>query len=186
MISGYRNFLWILPLLIFAATPLWKPLAVNFLSPRGFTPIPDRPETSGDSFDLTGVRLSRSVNGKEEIMLEASQVNSNGGMHDFYFRDIDFFLFEDGVAHAHVTGGEGAYDAEKEIVTIIDDVVVLLEDNYQLKTDFLRYIIPYKTIKTAADIYFQSQNATVQGTGLSYNLSSGRFRVGGRVICDLF
>lgn len=159
-------------------------MAVKFLSPHGRHTSKSNISTVEESFTLTGVELTRSENGETEMILQADQVKS-GGMYDFYFKKIDMLLFDKGEESSHIVGGEGAYDTVSQIFTLVEDVSVYVRDEYELRTDALRYILPYKTLKTAADIVFKSKDATIRGGGMRYNLTTGDYRVGGRVVSDL-
>lgn len=186
MISGTRNFLWILPLLLLVTSPIWKPLAVGFLSPHSLSlQVQESASSTNEHIQLRGVRLTRSENGQPEMFLRAEEVKSGtGGMDEFYFKNIAVTLLEQGKTNIEIAGGEGHYDAIKEIVTVVDDVSVLVRDEYELYADALRYLAPYKTLKTASDIFFKSKDVSVRGTSMSYNMSTGNYRVGSRVICD--
>lgn len=134
---------------------------------------------------MIGVRLVRSENGQKEMVLNAAEVDSGlGNMENFYFTGVDIELFDKGESRAHILGGEGHYDAGKQIMTLVDNVTVFAVGKYELRSDVLRYLMPYKTLKTAADVFFQTKGAVVQGGSMSYNLTTGRYRVGERVICD--
>ncbi|MCB2180785.1 MAG: LPS export ABC transporter periplasmic protein LptC [Desulfobulbaceae bacterium] len=186
MISGTRNFLWILPLLLLVTSPIWKPLAVGFLSPHSLSlQVQESASSTNEHIQLRGVSLTRSENGQPEMFLRAEEVKSGtGGMDEFYFKNIAVTLLEQGKTNIEIAGGEGHYDAIKGIVTVVDDVSVLVRNEYELYADALRYLVPYKTLKTASDIFFKSKDASVRGTSMSYNLSTGNYRVGSRVICD--
>ncbi|MBU0910674.1 MAG: LPS export ABC transporter periplasmic protein LptC, partial [Proteobacteria bacterium] len=143
-------------------------------------PAPD------NSFVLTDVRLSRYENGQADLVLNAAKVQSGRrGMDSFMMQKVDALLFDKGKESAHITGGEGFYDGDKQILTLVDDASVVVKNSYDLRADVLRYLISYKTVKTAAEIFFKSRDFTVRGTGMSYNLENGAYRVGGRVVCDV-
>ena len=186
MLSGSRNLLWIVPLVLLVTSPVWKPALQEFLSPHGNlkvktgSPLPDK------SFELTEVQLSRYENGQADLVLKADRVQSGrGGTDSLLMSKVDALLFDKGRERAHITGGEGYFDGEKQILTLVEDAAVTTQDNYELRADALRYLITYKTVKTATDIFFKSEDVTVRGTGMSYNLASGAYRVGGRVVCDV-
>lgn len=186
MISGSRNILWLLPLFLLVTSPLWKPSVVDFLAPRGDFDVESVMPVTARSFVMTEVRMDRWLHGEPDMLLAASRVQSGRwDDNDFFLIDIDVRLFADGAEKAHIAGGEGMYEAVQEILTLVDDVTVEVEDEYVLSTDALRYLVKYKTMKTAAGILFETEGAVVRGGNMRYNLESGAYRVGGGVVCDL-
>ena len=187
MISGSRNLFWILPLVVIIASPFWKPVVEKFLAPHGFHKASKGASVRDTSFVMTGVQMNRYENGETDMVLNAETVTSGrSDMDGYFFKTVDILLFDKkGQGNTQITGGEGHYDTGQEILTLVDDVAVFVRNEYELRADMLRYLIPYKTVKTAAEIYFKSNEATVRGTSMSYNLINGNYRVGGRVVCDL-
>ncbi|MBC8317383.1 MAG: LPS export ABC transporter periplasmic protein LptC [Desulfobulbaceae bacterium] len=135
---------------------------------------------------MNGVTVTRSADGAPEAILSAERIKSGRwDENDYWFEAVDALLFEEGKLQAHVVSGEGYYDVSQEIVTLVEDVSVAVQNEYELSTQALRYLMPYKIMKTGADIIFKSQDITVQGTGMRYNFATGDYRVGGRVTFDL-
>lgn len=186
MLSGPRNLLWIIPLALLLTSPAWKPGVEEFLSPHGHLKVKTGEPVQDNSFILTDVQLSRYENGQADLELSAARVQSGRrGTDSFHLQNVDATLFAKGKERAHITGGEGFYDGDKQILTMVEDVAVVARNQYELRAEALRYMIPYKTVKTAAEIFFKSKDTTVRGTGMSYNMESGAYRVGGRVVCDV-
>ena len=188
MISGTRNLLWIIPLFLLLTSPVWKGQFARFLMPGGDRRIEAASATTtrDRSVSLSEVTLSRFDNGLLEMLLTAERVQSErSGMNLLYLEGVDLLLFGQGEKKAHITGGEGSYDTTHNIITMVEDVAVKTSDNLELSTDALRYLITYKTMKTASEIFFTSRRATVRGTGMMYDFESGEYRVGGRVIGDM-
>ncbi|OKY75813.1 MAG: LPS export ABC transporter periplasmic protein LptC [Desulfobulbaceae bacterium DB1] len=187
MISGTRNLLWIIPLFLLLTSPFWKGPFARFLIPGADRQIEASSTAVRDrSISLNSVTLSRFDNGLLEMLLTAERVQSErSGMNLLYLEGVDLLLFGQGEKKAHITGGEGSYDTTHNIITMVEDVAVKTSDNLELSTDALRYLITYKTMKTASEIFFTSRRATVRGTGMMYDFESGEYRVGGRVIGDM-
>jgi LPS export ABC transporter protein LptC len=186
MLSGPRNLLWIIPLTLLVTSPVWKPGVEEFLSPHGHLKVKTGEPVQDNSFILTDVQLSRYENGQADLVLSAARVQSGRrGKDSFHLQNVDATLYAKGRERAHITGGEGFYDDDKQILTLVENAAVVAKNKYELRADALRYLIPYKTVKTAAGIFFKSKDTTVRGTGMSYNLESGAYRVGGRVVCDV-
>ena len=186
MLSGSRNLLWMVPLALLLTSPAWKPGVEEFLSPHGNLKVKPGNAVLDKSFALTDVQLNRYENGQMDLALNAAKLwSGRRGMDSLFLSKVDALLFDKGRERAHITGGEGFYDGDKQILTLVEDVVVIAKNRYELRADALRYLIPYKTIKTAVEIFFASEDITVRGTGMSYNLENGAYRVGGRVVSDV-
>jgi LPS export ABC transporter protein LptC len=186
MISGPRNILWMIPLLLLVTSFLWQPALVKFLSPHGHVRAQPGIAVQDKSFTLTDVRLARYRNGLPELTLNAARVRGGRqGIDSFMLEKVDAVLFDEGREKARIAGGEGAYEGQGGILTLVDDVSVSVRNQYELRADALRYLIPYKTLKSGTDVFFQSKKFAVRGNGMSYNLDTGAYRVGGRVVCDV-
>ena len=181
-----RNLLWVFPLILLVTGPAWKPFVVAFLSPpEGFSPAPATERTTG-GFSMTGVTVTRSAKGAPEAIFSAEKVESGRwNENDYSMKQVDALLFDQGKLKAHVISGEGYYDVNQKILTLIDDVSITVQDEYELTTQALRYLLPYKIVKTGADILFESRDIKIQGTGMRYNFATGDYRVGGRVRFDI-
>jgi len=135
---------------------------------------------------MTGVTVTRSENGAPESILSAEKVESGRwDENDYSMKQVDALLFDQGIVKAHVISSEGYYNVSQKILTLIDDVSVTVLDEYELTTQALRYLLPYKVVKTGADILFESRDTRIQGTGMRYNFATGDYRVGGRVHFDI-
>ncbi|RJX35435.1 MAG: LPS export ABC transporter periplasmic protein LptC [Desulfurivibrio sp.] len=189
LLSGSRNLLWIVPLAMLVTSPVWKPALEEFLSPHGSLKVKSGSQAPDQSFELTEVQLSRYENGQADLVLHAARVQSGRrGADSLQLTKVDALLYDQGRERAHITGGEGFYDGDRQILTIVEDAAVMVKNSYELHADALRYLIPYKTVKTATAISFTSKDFTVHGIGMSYNLANGAYRVGGiggRVVCDV-
>jgi LPS export ABC transporter protein LptC len=177
--------LWGVPLFLLVSSPFWRPGLVDFLTPRyGFSPVSEDDRAAG-GYSMSGVTMTRSVDGRPEAILSADTVKSGRwDGDDYYMEEIDALLFDEGEIKAHVISGEGYYDVNEKILTLVDNVSVMVGDTYELRTEALRYLLPYKTLKTGMDIFFKSQDIIIEGTGMRYNFETGDYRVGGRVKFD--
>ncbi len=177
-----------LPLFLLLTSPVWKGQFARFLIPRDDLNMNAAPaaEALDRSISLNGVQLSRYDSGQREMLLTVDRVKSErSGMDLLYLEALDLLLFEQGQEKAHIVAGEGLFDTAHNIITFVEDVAVETTDKLELRTDALRYLISYKTLKTASDIFFNSRRTTVRGTGMMYRLESGEYRVGGRVVGDM-
>lgn len=184
--ASLRNMLWGVPLILLLTSPLWRPGFIDFLTPRyGFSPVFEDDRAVG-GFTMTGVTLTRSVNGHPEAILSAAKVKSGRwDQNDYWMEKIDALFFDKGEVQAHVMSGEGYYDVSQKILTLVEGASVMFGDKYELRTEALRYLLSYKTLKTGMDIFFRSQDIIIKGTGMWYNFDTGDYKVGGRVKFDM-
>ena len=81
-------------------------------------------------------------------------------------------------------GGEAFYHPGRQIITVLDHVRLQTPDGQKLKTEALRYLMKFRKIKTAEDVWLGSEELQVEGGNLFYDLVDGNFRIGGRVRVD--
>lgn len=184
--SGPRNLLWLLPVLILAISPWWWSLAADFLAPRGtFTTTPDLTQILPKNFVLKDVIFTQSKKGEDELKLYAKTISTKGDESFLEMQDVNALLYGKDNKPIFISSGEAIYESAKRILTLINDVnVENKEAGYEIKTQALRYLIDFRKIKTAMTVELTGTNATIKGTSMFYDLDSGNFRVGGRVFCD--
>lgn len=178
-----RNLLWQLPLLLLLSGPLWWGSIASFLQVENkSTKWVPRPESS---FILAGAFLSQSTDGKDEIFLHAGRIYSQKNQSVMQLRDVEALILGEKDQSFNMKGGQASYDSEKEILTILDDVMVVME-NVKVVTSALRYLTKFKKVKSAADVELIGEGMRVSGTSFMYDLQTGDFRIGKRVRCDIW
>ncbi|MFC1523697.1 LPS export ABC transporter periplasmic protein LptC [Thermodesulfobacteriota bacterium] len=183
--TGARNLLWIIPLMIFVTAPSWwQPVSI-FLQPRSDRDSAIKPpETIPKNFLLEDVTLIQNNHQGEELRLTADKLYTVGDETRLDMEQVETLIYGTDGTPMTVTSGEALYDSRKRILTLLDDVHFLDENGFELHTQALRYLVPYRIIKTALDVELIGNNSHVLGTGFFYDLESGAFRVGGRVLFD--
>ncbi|MDT8335343.1 MAG: LPS export ABC transporter periplasmic protein LptC [Desulfurivibrionaceae bacterium] len=187
MIDLKRNSIWFLPLMAVLSAPLWWPMAGALLEPRGDFDAPPPPVISQlKSFVMEQVVLTQHRNGREEFVLEAARINS--GIHEdvLEMEKIEARLFGADGRPAVLTGGEAFYHTGREIITVIDDVLVQTPEGREMRTAALRYLVKYRKVKTAEAVLLTDDNLRVAGNNLFYDLVDGTLRLGGGVSVDLY
>jgi LPS export ABC transporter protein LptC len=182
-----RNFIWLFPLLAMISGPLWWSGAGDLLKPRvDFEEHPAPATEQLQFFVMEDVLLTQNRQGRDEFVLAAARVNS--GIHEdvLELEEISARLFDPDGRAALLTGGEAFYHSGRQIITILDNVRLQTVDGQEMKTEALRYLIKFKKVKTAEDIRLTSDKGQVVGGNFSYGLGDGNFRVGGRVMVDLY
>jgi LPS export ABC transporter protein LptC len=180
-----RNLLWQLPLLIVVLSPIWWGAAADFLTIEAMRHGQGAAVHPQSSFAMQRVKISQAENGKEEIRLDAPRLYSEG--------DQDVLIFEEPVTQlvgnkdkpVTIKGGSAVYETKKQIITLLDDVELISADT-RVTTSALRYMTKYKKIKSAAAVEVDTDGMRIAGTSFFYDLVSGDFRVGKRVVCNIW
>lgn len=184
-----RNKVWLIPLLALATYPLWQPTVAKFLAPRESKIVFAKKAARDDdrNLHLYGVSMSQSTGDMLEMVLKADSVATGpANKAEYFFKAIDCQLYDDQGQATKIKGGEAILATDKNLITIVDDVVVVSGDGkIQVKTDALRYFTHYKVAKTATPVHFKSEGTEIYGNSMMYNLRTGAFRVGGGVICEM-
>ena len=183
---GSRNTVWLLPLAFIVASPLWWSPVTRFLTPRYdfFSQGPAIP--AARTFLMKDALLTRFTNGQKELVVESGRVQSEKVDGDLRMERVEATFFDDkNQVEARVKGKQGLYEQKKEILTLEDHVSVLLKNGWSMKSESLRYLIKKQKVETEAAVLISSDDIQVRGTGMKYNLASGAFQVGGRVVCDV-
>jgi len=130
--------------------------------------------------------LTRFADGRKELVLGAEHVRSENMEGDLHMETVDATFFDDNnQVEARIRGEKGLYEQEKEILTLENQVSVLLKNGWTMKSETLRYLLKEQKVETEAAVLISSDNIQVHGTGMKYDLASGAFQVGGRVVCDV-
>ncbi len=183
-----RNKVLIIPLLILVSYPLWQGPVARFLAPRESKIVFAQKTANKDdrNLHLYGVTMSQNNGDKLEMVLKADSVATEAGRDEYHFTEINCQLYDEQGVPTQIKGGEAVLANDKNIITIVEDVVVVTGDGkYRINTDALRYFILYKVAKTATPVLFKSEGAEVYGNSMMYNLRTRAFRVGGGVICEM-
>lgn len=181
MMTGVRNTLWLLPLLLLVSWPVWGGYLVAFLSPRGGfeTPATDAP---GKTFTMQEVLFSQLKGGAEDWKIVTDRLFSLPGSEDVMrMESIDALLFEKGAEKFHIVSGKGEYDMTKQILVLTDKVRVEAKQGYTISAELLRYYDQQQEIRTDEKVRISTDDMDIHGTGLLYNMKTGAYRVGGRV-----
>ena len=180
-----RNLLWQLPLLVIVFTPLWWGAAAKFLTVE----IPEQEQSSAvqvkSSFTMTQVKLSQAENGKEEIRLDASRLYSEDDQDVLFLEEPVTQLVGNKDKPVTIKSGSAVFETNKQILTLLEDAELLSSDTL-VTTSVMRYLTKYKKVKSAAEVELNSDGMRITGTSFFYDLVNGDFRVGKRVVCNLW
>ncbi len=171
-----RHLFWQLPIAILLTAPLWHGAAAQFLTIEQSSIQGTVHQDS--NFMMEDIAFLQAKQGVSDLLLHAKRLHGASEKEGFDLVDADAKRL--GPRPAHITGGNAHYDPEKEILTILDDVIVQTAD-LVVKTSVMRYLARFETIKSAADVEMTGQGFNLTGNTFMYNLTSGNLRVGKRV-----
>lgn len=182
MMSGIRNILWLLPLLLLGTWPLWGSSMMNFLAPRGSFETPVASDSKGKTFTMQDVLFNQLKKGKEDWRIITNRLSSLPGSEDvMQMESVDARLYENNTDKFHIVSQNGSYDMAKQILTLRDNVKVSSQEGYTISSSLLRYDDNRKEIQTDEKVHVATDTMDIRGTGLVYNMKTGAYRIGGRV-----
>lgn len=174
--NGSRLF-WQVPVALLLTAPLWHGAAAQFLSLEQEAAVKG-PVHQASNFMMEDIVFLQAKQGVDELLLQAKRLYGAGEDKGFDLEDADAKRL--GARPTHITGGSAHYDPERQILTMLDDVVVQTAD-LLIKTPAMRYLAKFETVKSAAEVAIQGQDVDLSGTSFMYNLATGNLRVGKRV-----
>ena len=192
MIRDSRNFLWIVPLVLLLAYPLWKPLAVGFLKPEPGKTVQSPPSLRNSraltSAEMDGVQLEQSKNGIREWYLTAGHLNSREGDSYMEMEDVSarFFDGEGKDEAAHIRSRRAIYNSDTRLLTLLGSVLVQNRQGYEMRTESLEYTGVDKKIKATSKVRVTGSNIDVRAGRLLYDLPTGDYSLEGNVVCRMW
>ena len=181
--SGARNILWILPLLLALTGPLWWEGAARFLSPHSdFTMEGHGTQQKASTFSMDDVHFVQHRAGEKEWRILVDKLYTVGDESHLRLEKVDAVLFERNKGKFHILSKDGAYDTKKKILGLNGNVrVINVAEGYEISSPSLTYLDASRRIKTSSKVKVLSKNMAVRGKGLDYDMKTGDYRLGGRV-----
>jgi len=192
MLKDRRNLLWIVPLVALLTLPLWKPFAVNFLSPERKAADLTAPSLSNpgvlNSSEMNGVQFEQSKNGRKEWLLTASRLYSKENDPDMQLEDVKakFFGTAGESEETRIRSKMARYNGETKQITLQGEVVIQNNKGYQMQTESLEYLAAQKKIKTTSAVNIKGSNIEVSGNRLLYDIVTGDYSLAGNVVCKVW
>jgi LPS export ABC transporter protein LptC len=171
-----RDLLWQMPLLLLISMPLWWSNAADFLTIPPLLAGHGSPE---NSLEMQNAVMQQSNNGRDDLLLHAKRMYSRDNQRLIYMDNVRARL-GDTAAPVTVKSGTAVYNTAREIITLLDNVVVSNKD-VVIKTSVMRYLSKYRIAKSAAAVRVVGRDMNISGTSFMYDLHSGNFRIGSRV-----
>ncbi len=172
-----RQLFWQLPLLIVLTVPLWHGPMARFLTLEQRMAVSDTVHEDS-SFTMEDIAFYQVKQGADDLQLTASRLNGAAGDQGYDLEAIDAHRL--GPDPIHLISGKAHYDPERQILTMMDNVVLQTAD-LVVKTIVMRYLAKSDTIKSAAEVEIAGDGSTITGTSFMYNLDNRNLRVGKRV-----
>jgi LPS export ABC transporter protein LptC len=192
MMKDPRNLLWIIPLAVLLSLPLWKPLAVDFLSPdrkKIIPPVPSLTNTRAlTSTEMDGVHFEQSKNGIREWLLTATRLYSTENDSNMELEDVSakFFGSTGNNRETDIRSQKARYNTETKQLILKGNVVVQNQKGYEMRTESLEYVAVDKKIRTTSAVNVKGSNIEVSGNRLLYDTVTGNFSLEGNVVCKVW
>lgn len=176
-----RLIILLMPLVIALTIPLWWTPVADFLRPRSGPAQTQVSPGQFQQFAMEGVSLTRSIAGRPDWQITASRLTTTERENELLLEDVDAVLRGEGGGRFQVTSEKGLYDTDRLVLTLEQRVRIQLENDHELKTDLLHYLEKTGRVETEAPVRLQGPGLMVRGQGMTYDLDSGSYAVGGRV-----
>ena len=192
MMKDPRNLLWIIPLALLLSLPLWKPLAVDFLSPDRGKTMPPVPSLTNSrvltSSEMDNVHFEQSKNGIREWLLTATRLYSSENDSNMELEDVSarFFGSTGNNRETDINSRKAIYNSETKQLILKGNVVVQDQKGYEMRTESLEYIAVEKKIRTTSAVIVKGSNIEVSGNRLHYDTVTGDYSLEGNVVCRVW
>ncbi len=185
MTLNRRNLVWLIPLGLLFTFPVWRLPLASFLEPRGgFDPhFGDRQQTT-HNFTMERVVILQNQDGLKTAEIRAAEAQTSAVPNEFVLSSVDADLFDEEGNRIHVLARVGVYNTETRQLILRENVRInQVADNQQLFTEELYYFDHDRTIKSPGATRMVGEHVDIKGSSLDYDITTGQYRVGGRVYC---
>ena len=181
-----RNYIWLLPLLAIIAAPLWWGVAGVVLGPRsGGGGVSPPAERQLNTFVLQRVTLTQTRNGVDDLFVAAEQVNSGRGADELEMLGVKG-LMAGKERSLNFFGGKAVYEPKQQILAVNERVRLETSDGYRLETEALRCLTASRQVESDKVVDMRGAGLKLRGRGFQYSLSTGDFKINGRLTVDFF
>lgn len=180
--TGARNILWLLPLLLLVSWPIWGERVTLFLSPHESFNSSDKASVPPPrNFSMDDVVFLQDKQGQRDWRIVTKRLHTVGDQSKLQMESIDAVVFREQESRFHIISDSGLYDTEAEVLTLTDNVEVKTAEGYKIKTPVLQYHERGQKIKTESAVDISGKDIKIKGRGLTYDMQSGAYRIGGRL-----
>lgn len=182
-----RSLVWLIPLGLFLTFPLWRPPVAAFLSPRGgYDPSLAKRKLDAHNFNMDQVIISQSKEGKKTLEVRAKKAFTGKSVDEFHLEEVDAVIFGKNDEKTYVTARRGIFNKLTNILTLIDEVVVVKpKDKSELYSDLLTYNNNTGMAYSPGKTRIIGDGFEIRGRNLHVNTLTKAYDLDGRVRCKL-
>lgn len=181
--------MWLVPLLLFVTTPLWKPGLASFLTPRGgyqAKPVVNPEDVPAQSFVMDTITITMSNKGRVEWVINAERAFTARSDKEIGMIDVDARYTDKSNEQTLITSSQGMYDVNKRHLLLMDNVIIRKPaENQEIFTDLLHYFDETKLAVSPGDVEIRGLNYTIEAGRLEYNLATNTYDFTNRVKVDI-
>lgn len=181
--SGFRNTLWLLPLILASTWFVWGGAVKRFLAPPSSNPaaIVSYDERH-QGFVMLDVVFSQEGTKDGDWEIRAARLFSPEVDPRIQFERVEAEFRNDSGKGFHITGRDGTYDPTRKILYLAGDVVgTSLSDAFEIHSPAVTYDEEAGLISSSDGIRVEGKGARVSGQNLEYEMQTGRYAVSGSV-----
>jgi LPS export ABC transporter protein LptC len=178
-----RNAVWLVPLVLTAAYPLWYGALAGFLAPRGgFDPSYGETEKESYNFRLKMPVVFEYKDGRQSTIIRAQTGYSTEKPDVYALEAVDADIFNAYGDTTHIAAKKGIFQATEKLLTLSDNVIIEKKgDNQRLYSDLLYYDDKKQTVTCPGPTRLTGENIDLTGSSFFYDVGAGRSEIGGRV-----
>lgn len=189
MINNPRNLLWMLPLLLFATSPLWQPSVSAFLAPRGgYNTKLAQPqdESPMQNFVMDSVAITMTTNGMEEWQIDAERAYTGEQDHEIEMEQVSAMYIGTEKEPINIESRKGTYLIDKRHLVLTDHVkVVKPTQNQVMLSERLEYDDVSKMLVSPGKVFIQAPDMKLNAGRMDYDFSTEGFDFTNRVKVNL-
>lgn len=158
--------------LVVAVSAIGVSLYINSTMRKGLSGTVVR--SSNADIRIEKARYVETKNGRKDWELEADTAQYFKNDNLTVFENVRVVFYSQNGANYTLTGREGRLRNDSKDMDIVGNVVVTSTDNYQLKTDSLKYIAGNRQISTKDKVFFTGPNISIEGVGFLADMITER------------
>ncbi len=182
-----RNLLWLIPLLIWLTSPLWKPSLTAFLEPRGDFNL-GQPVVAGKDeqhFVMDEIVITITNQGREEWKITAEQAHTGDSDRQLGLVMVHA-LYKGKDEPVIIISDRGSYFIDERHLTLKDNVVVRKPvAGKELRTDLLHYYDALKMLISPAPVVITGPGFSLRAGRMDYDLAANGYEFSNRVKLEL-
>ncbi|MDY0350014.1 MAG: LPS export ABC transporter periplasmic protein LptC [Desulfobulbaceae bacterium] len=185
MLKNPRNLLFLIPLILLATSPLWRPALSAFLAPRGgfeaaaVDPLQDDQE---EHFIMDAITITMFNRGREDWIVNAERAYTGDTDREIGMEKVDAVYTGGEEERTRITSSRGMYNVDERHLVLIDDVVIVKPVSRQeMYTDLLHYYNTTKLVVCPGDVELRGPEFTIRAGRLDYDMLTDNYDFGGRV-----